>query len=105
MGDLLGEGAHLCKLSKRQFLPLRGLLQLTWVLLGHSQLLLQLDGRVELRLPNLPNRTVTDEGAHAKNVGNHCLIVRLAEHESGKFPNSSEEHHDMICSLSLVTKC
>ena len=58
--------------------------------------------REELCHSNLSNSAVTNKVAEAKNVGNDGLIVRLSEHESDEFTDSSEEHEHTIRSLSLI---
>lgn len=45
---------------------------------------------------------VTNEAAHAKNISNHRLVMRLAEHEGNKLANCREEHHDVIRCLGRI---
>ena len=52
----------------------------------------------------LANRAVTDEGSKAKYISNDSLIVRLSEHKRHKLAYPCEEHHDIRCSLSLISE-
>ena len=73
-----------------------------WVHFRDAELRLECYGRIKMRHANLPDRAVTNEVTEAKNVSNHCLVMRLAEHEGDELAHSGEEHHHLRCSLGFV---
>ena len=102
MCHLVGQGAHLRQARQRELLALHGLLHRRWIRLIDPQLILQLEGRVELCLTYFTDCAVTNEAAHAKNISDHGLVMRLAEHEGDELADCREEHHDVIGRLGDI---
>ena len=102
MGHLVGQGAYLCQARQSELLSLHGLLQLRRVRLIDPQLILQLKSGVEMSFAYFTYCAVTNEAAHAKNISNHRLVMRLAEHEGNKLANCREKHHDVIRCLRRI---
>ena len=59
---------------------------------------------IKLGGSNFSNGTVTDEVTKSKNISDHCLVVRLAEHEGDEFADRGEYHGDMVHGLVLVVQ-
>ena len=102
MSHLVRKRANLSKLAQSELLSLSGLWQLLREFLVNSQLSGKLITGIELSCPNFTNSAVTDEVSQSKNISNHCLIIRLTEHECCKSPDRCENHDHMINSLILI---
>ena len=102
MGHLVRQRAHLCEARQSELLTLHGLLQLRWVRFIYPQLILHLKSRVEMGFAYFPNCAVTNEASHAKNISNHRLVMRLAEHEGDELADCREKHHDVVRCLGRI---
>ena len=79
------------------------LLERGWVLLYKSCLLLHEKAGIEFGLTDMSDCAVTYEGAESKNISDNSLVMRLPEHKSSEFSNSSDYHHDVVLLINIGT--
>ena len=102
--ELLRERAYTCELWECKLLSLSRFLQLLRILLWDTCLLCQHTSRIELGHSNLTYRAVTNKIAHAENICDNRLIVRLPKHEGDELADRREDHHYVALDFLLITK-
>ena len=102
MCDFIGQRTHLRQPAQCHLLSLRWLFQLSWVWLGKAELLLEDTRWKELSDPDFADRAVTNKSPEAEHICDHCLVVRLPEHERHEFTHRVQDHNHMGGGLRLV---